>query len=261
MSTNTFVCGLNNDDCKDSSKTFTLSSDTQLILRPAQIQDLVGSALASGVAASTSTVTAAATAGNGDYTLGEVIGAGCGVGIPLLFALGIVIFLLIREKRKSGFQDSTYKNLDDDGKGSIMIGPAPSMLKRATIRSTTTSKSSTHFGSDIGIFRTSALPRARAVFTPVGAEVQKPASIHSAVQSIAESQRASHIPSLAERIETMRVTPHLVDVRDSNASRHELDSTPSTPKQQLERSLSSEKYASSLREMERFELAAQRMSK
>lgn len=262
MSTNTFVCGLNNDDCKDSSNTFTLSSDTSLVLRPAQIQALVGTALASGIAStSTSTTSAAATANDDGYSIGEVIGAGCGVGLPLLIALGIVTFLLIREKRKPKTRHSTYTHLDDDGKGSIMIRPAPSMLGRSITKSSHMSDISSKFGgSDIGSFKDRRGTSPRALYIPVGAEVQKPPSIHSPVQSVAESQRASHIPSFAERIEGMRVTPQLVDVKDSGSSRHELDSTPSTPKLPSERAMS-DASTPTLQELERFELAAQRMSK
>lgn len=262
VSTNTFVCGLNNDDCKDSSNTFTLSSDTSLVLRPAQIQALVGTALASGIASSTSTssASAVATSGGDDYSIGEVIGAGCGVGLPLLIALGIVTFLLVREKRrKPQSRQSAYTHLDDDGKGSIMIRPPTSMLARSMTNKSGLSDMSSKFGSDFGSFKDRRMASPKPIYIPIGAEAQKPPSLHSPVQSVAESQRASHIPSFAERIEGMRVTPQLVDVKDSGSSRHELDSTPSTPKFGERRD--SEKSTPTLCELERFELAAQRMSK
>lgn len=267
LSTNQFVCGLENDDCNDNSKTFQLSSDTKLVLRPAQIQAVAGNAIASGLVDAKTTLTATPAAADGYYPTGALVGAGAGVGIPLLIAFGIVLFLLVREKRKPRpqYHNNMYRipdTYDDDDKGSIMIRPAPSMIKRGTTRSshisTATSKLS-RMDSDIGSFRQVRTASPKPIYIP-SAEVQKAPSVRSPVQSIAESQRASHIPSLAERIETLKVTPQLVDVRDSGSSRHELDSTPSTPLQPS-RTGSTEKYPASPKGIERYELATSRMSR
>ena len=246
-----------------------MSTDTKLVLRPAQIQSLAGNAIASGVAGSITTVTAVATAGDGLYHAGALIGTAFGVGLPLLIALGVVLYLLVREKRKPSTRSSMYYIPDDDHRGSIMIRQAPSMIERGTTRSSQVSKMSSQVGSKIGSMRTEKSARAaslKPLYIPTGAEVRKPPSVHSPVQSVAGSQRVSYIPSFAERIETTKVTPQLVDVRDSNTSiRHELDSTPSSPQQTQhqapQRIGSMQSGRSSPQDGQRFELPAQRLSK
>ncbi|EMF09287.1 uncharacterized protein SEPMUDRAFT_151370 [Sphaerulina musiva SO2202] len=98
-SRSTFVCGLNNTHCRDSTKTFTLSGTNSLILRPAQVSALVAPILSSSSSSSATTlpttsvqpsaeISSCPDAANGPYyTLGQMAGLGAGLGIPLFIAV------------------------------------------------------------------------------------------------------------------------------------------------------------------------------
>ena len=105
QSSNTFACGMNATACT-SSNTFALSTDTSLVLRPAQIAALLNKSLPSN-SVTTSTVTAVP---SGYYTGGAMAGLAIGIAIPLLVALGVLYMLLRRERNKFGHA-STNKNL------------------------------------------------------------------------------------------------------------------------------------------------------
>lgn len=93
----TFACGLNASACADSSQTFTMSGGNTFVLRSSQVAALVSPALSS----MTSTATASCSPDADDahlYTAGQMAGLGCGLGLPLLFAVSAFVILYMRAK-------------------------------------------------------------------------------------------------------------------------------------------------------------------
>ena len=248
-SENTFVCGLDSTQCTTSSKTFTLASDLSLVLRPDEVATLVGPALAA----------ASAHPGSGWFSTGQLLGVALGIALPLLLALGILGYLFVKERRPK--RKSMLKLPDESNESRFSFQPPPvlgetlqhraSRASQATQasgrsnRSTTSRRPSLRSMNSNGSHRRDHPPRSptiaspRPTLSPNVSSYHEPQRLHSYAES-----RPSQVPSFAERFEAMKVTPQLVDVRDSSQSRHELDSSPSTP-----------------REVERFELATARMSR
>lgn len=261
LSTNVFACGLGSNTCNDASKTFTLPSDGNLILRPAQIEYLISNALSSGQA------TAPATTSSG-FSVATIAGTAAGIAVPLLIAIVVLSCLYARERRRSQIRHNMYRlPSDNETKESLTIHPPPSLfgggVGGGSIRSSQASRSSSRAGSDRGSVRSHGSRPTPRPSPQIGAEVQRPMAAHRPRPSYAESQRASHMASLAERIESMKVTPQLIDVRDSSSSRHELDSSPSSPRKPFlpSRLGSSERYPVTSKDVERYELASSRLSR
>ena len=223
----------------------------------------MSSALASGAAHSHD----GADSSDGQFSVGTIAGVACGIGLPLLIALAIVTYLLVREKRRPHSRRSMIRLADEDDKGSIIIGPAPSMFSRTMGSSGYGSRWANPFSSgrtSVRDTRTSSALGTRPLYIPNGAEIRRPPTIHSSASSIAESQRASHIPSFAERIEGIKVTPQLVTLRESNSSRGTASTASSPPLEKLQnRSFQSTDWATrasaSTKATERYELASKRL--
>ena len=243
--TNTFVCGLDNGDCKSSSDTFSLSSDAGLVLRPAQVAALVGSALAS-TSASASHAAVAGSAGEG-YTTGEMAGLGAGIAVPLLIALGIAICMVVKEKKRWGTNKHMYKLPENCKEDDFQFKDPPPVAQNPEIR---TSQNGSVQSSRIGV--ASGGPSSRATpspsfHSPVSSPMSSPRPLQmSPVHSFAERPSnttsyaggGSRIQSFAERFDAGKV-PSIV--MSPPEDRHELDSLPAP-------------------ERERFELATHRMS-
>jgi hypothetical protein len=112
---NIFVCGLVNDNhpgnCSNSSSQFSLSFDSDIILRSSQVAELQASnAVAMNISPATiftpycanSNATSHKTtisSGRG-YTAAEVAGAAVGVGVPLLLALVGALVVVFSQKKE-----------------------------------------------------------------------------------------------------------------------------------------------------------------
>ncbi|EME40690.1 hypothetical protein DOTSEDRAFT_65358 [Dothistroma septosporum NZE10] len=81
-----YVCGINSTLCKDSASQFTISGGS-FVLRPSQVQALIGPALNSMAAEDAKL-----------YTGGQMAGLGCGLGLPLLFCICAAFFMWQRER-------------------------------------------------------------------------------------------------------------------------------------------------------------------
>lgn len=100
------MCGLDATACDNNSGVFTMSGGGSFVLRPAQVQALIEPVLNSTAAQSSSASQTAATScpsgeaskPEGMYTAAQMAGLGCGLGLPLLFAICAAGFLFIRER-------------------------------------------------------------------------------------------------------------------------------------------------------------------
>lgn len=268
VSTNSFVCGLDTGgQCDDNAKTFTLASSVSIVLRPAQVNQLVGTAIASSSPSSGSSGSSPST--------GAIVGAALGVAIPLLIAIAVLAYLLFREKRSRSsariLSSRMYRLPDNETKESLTIHPAPSLMHglgrdggslHRPHHTNAHSRSSSR--DSYASFHTTPIvpnlsPRPSQILQ-IPTPARKP--VHNSSVSVysTDSARTSrHVTSLAERIEGMKVTPQLVDVRESGSTssslRHELDSLQTSPR------LPAERFSPTPKEVERYELAASRMSR
>ena len=221
-SSNTFVCGVNTTDCQSDSNTFTLSSDTSLVLRPAQIAALVGSSLQTSTATGAQvTVTSIP---EGYYTGGAMAGLAIGIAIPLLIALGIMYILLRKERQKFGHSKPKlmYKLPDDIHDDDFTPTPPPSVpvpamptfeSNRSSHVSAVTSMATSRRGSLRTIHTTSSRPVLSRDFPP------------------------NQSQTFLERYETMKRAAQVQSMEVSvTGSPQELDSTPTrTPTKELPR--------------------------
>lgn len=97
-----FVCGLNASACSSDTGVFTMSGGGSFTLRPPQVQALIEPVLSSASASATSQTTVTScpsppTSG-GMYTAAQMAGLGCGLGLPLLFAIVAAGFFFMRER-------------------------------------------------------------------------------------------------------------------------------------------------------------------
>lgn len=129
--TNTFVCGLNSTDCQTGSNTFTMTGGSGFVLRPSQIAALVEPALEASETASSSATEAtvtfcpsqtSTTNARKVYTGSDMAGLGCGLGLPLFFALCAALILLRRERQKYAKPKLMYK-LPDNCKDEFTFRP------------------------------------------------------------------------------------------------------------------------------------------
>lgn len=101
-----FACGYGH--CGTANFTMTSSLANELVLRPTQLSSAVtaaGSSFATDPTPTEATSNASTSASQPDdseYTAGEMAGVGVGVGVPLLIIIGVLSWLLCREKRRSG---------------------------------------------------------------------------------------------------------------------------------------------------------------
>jgi hypothetical protein len=120
-----FTCGFSPTNCTDKTLLFALTAADQVVLTAPQLTKAMKDA---GIptdsdltvtATPTSTVgvvTITATAKPLDpaiqYTSGQMIGVGAGVGIPLLAAIGVLTFFLVAEKKRhqvTEISESAYR--------------------------------------------------------------------------------------------------------------------------------------------------------
>lgn len=156
------MCGLNNSRCRNESRTFGLIGSSALVLRPAQVSELVAPVLSSVAAhASASATSAASTQRTATscpkaqtmptelyYTQGQMAGLGVGLGIPLLIAACTAFVLWNKERARH--PKLMYQLPDDD----IMdFKPPPSSMFPAhpAVRSIPPSRESNM--SDLAAFR------------------------------------------------------------------------------------------------------------
>lgn len=108
----TFTCGFNPGNCSVVASVFSITNAGGMVLKSAQLTSAMEAAgidtvsesaipSSSTVAVVTMTATASVTPTPlvSSYTAGQMVGVGAGVGIPLLLAIGILTFLLVREKK------------------------------------------------------------------------------------------------------------------------------------------------------------------
>ena len=139
-----------------------MNSDTGLTLRPSQIAALVQPVLAastpSSLASQTACPSTAASAG-GLYTPGQMAGLGCGLGLPLLFALLVTLYLLRQEKRRFNKPKLMYK-LPDDCKDEFTFRPPlpPPVKEHPAYLSHTASRATSTVTSRRGSMRTLRSP-------------------------------------------------------------------------------------------------------
>ena len=218
--TNTFVCGVNTTDCQSDSNTFTMSSDTGLLLRPSQIAVLVGSALAtstsSSIASAGASKTACASASSaGLYTSGQMAGVGCGVGLPLCIALVVVILLLRKEKRNPAEMNLMYKLPDETKSGVSFQAPPPAGQKFAQAKDRLS-----HVSHVSGATQNTASRRASMRMMGTQSQTWSPTPIQS--QTFSEF---SHSQSFLERYEAMKRNASAQSVETNRtATPYELES-------------------------------------
>ncbi|KAI5275859.1 hypothetical protein E4T47_01390 [Aureobasidium subglaciale] len=99
----TFACGLNTTQCQTAHSTFTMTDGTALVLRPAQI------------AALTANYTNPSSSSAHHYGPGSMIGVALGVGLPLAFALVMVVMVLRKERQQYLLQSIFEQRLEPMG--------------------------------------------------------------------------------------------------------------------------------------------------
>jgi hypothetical protein len=174
-----------------------MSDGASLVLRPAQIAALLGSALATQTEAATAcpSNTTASVNGTGTYTSSQVAGLGCGLGLPLGFALFAALVLLHKEKQKHAPPKLMYKLPDNHTEFSFR--PPPDVR----------SQSNMSFGAHASA-RPSTNASRRQSFGTISSINSKPAHMHT----------------FTERYETM-IKQALVNGSELGTQRHELDGT------------------------------------
>ncbi|KAK4494146.1 hypothetical protein PRZ48_014444 [Zasmidium cellare] len=143
-----FVCGFNATACDSNTGVFTMSGGGSFVLRPAQVQALIEPVLNSSTAASASQTTVTSCPSNspkpeGTYTAAQMAGLGCGLGLPLLFAICAAGFLFLREKgwrRDSIIEPDSYN----------FRPPPPIHIQHPTFGSAPVSRD----GSEVGSMQT-----------------------------------------------------------------------------------------------------------
>jgi len=202
---NTFACGLSGD-C--SADTFSLPTDTGLLLRPSQIAALVGS-LSGPSSIPTESICPSSADGDGGFSTAALAGVGAGVGVPLLLALVIAIVMLQKEKRRFSKPKLMY-NLPDDCKDEFAYRhppppPQPQQEHQAVaaihpaMRPSSRGDTGSHYSSRRGSVPTAA-ETASTVPTP-----------------------RAHAGTFMERYESMKKN---AQGQPQDTSRHELESTP-----------------------------------
>ncbi|KAF2772877.1 hypothetical protein EJ03DRAFT_324432 [Teratosphaeria nubilosa] len=179
----TFVCGLNATDCSNEAVTFTMTgSSSGLVLRASQVEALLSSMVSSNSTHTTKT-----------YTTSDMAGLGCGLGLPLFFALCFAIFLLHQEKVKHAPPKLMYP-LPDDCKDDYRLQPSAPLSRPYTAESQPTTTSS----------------RRNSGTSPVNAKAQ------------------GEPGTFFERYKAMQATDKFVGTH-----RHELDTLPPQPRYEL----------------------------
>ncbi|KAF2164898.1 hypothetical protein M409DRAFT_56255 [Zasmidium cellare ATCC 36951] len=145
-----FVCGLNASACDSSTGVFTMSGGGSFVLRPAQVRALIEPVLNSSTAASSASQTTVTSCPSsepskpqGMYSAAQMAGLGCGLGLPLLFAICAAVFLFLREKgwrRDSIIEPDSYN----------FRPPPPITIQHSPFRSAPVSRD----GSDVGSMQT-----------------------------------------------------------------------------------------------------------
>lgn len=113
-----YVCGINSSLCKNTASQFTISGGS-FVLRPAQVEALVGSAFSSMAAEEAKL-----------YTGGQMAGLGCGLGLPLLFCICAAFFMWRRER--NGRPKLMYKLPDDHNEFGGFKAPSSSTMASPT---------------------------------------------------------------------------------------------------------------------------------
>ncbi|KAM0723776.1 hypothetical protein Q7P37_000766 [Cladosporium fusiforme] len=108
----------------------------ELVLRPAQLTSAVSAAGSTLAAAATNTtdspVTSTSQPDDATFTAGSMAGVGVGIGVPLLIIIGVLSWLLLREKRKnkSGavHYDNSYAAVPQGSPQHMYTSPPPVQL-------------------------------------------------------------------------------------------------------------------------------------
>ena len=234
-SSNSFVCGVNTNQCQDDANTFSISSDTGIILRPAQIAALVESTLATAApSGAIPQVTVTATPNSaGLYTAGTLAGVAVGIALPLLIILGVFFILLRREKRRFSKPKLMYK-LPDELNDDLSVHSTVHSLQPP--RSIVQSPAFSSYRSSHASGMTSPVDNRGSVRTTGTLASSRPAA--------SPRIRSAQSQTFLERYETMKRNA-LAQSVDTSESRHELDTPPAT---------------TPTKEMPRYELSDTRMS-
>ncbi|KAM0713308.1 hypothetical protein Q7P35_000760 [Cladosporium inversicolor] len=118
-----FTCGLNTKGCELEDTTWTLHGNVSLVLRPSQVAELTGSAVASTRPSSATTSEAAPSKISSHveftptatklYTSSDMAGLGCGLGLPLVFFLVVALCALFKERQNHTGPKLMYKLPDN----------------------------------------------------------------------------------------------------------------------------------------------------
>ncbi|EMC91736.1 hypothetical protein BAUCODRAFT_38871 [Baudoinia panamericana UAMH 10762] len=204
---NTFACGANSTGCQTNGDTFTMSGGNALQLRPTQLAAIISSALPTtsstsshSLTSSTSAVVAEKTVTScpspspalldtsKQYTDTDMAALGCGLGLPLFFALCAALILLRKEQQRHARPKLMYKlPLDHD---EYSFRPPPPARAASTLSAVDSA-----FSSREGYSK-------RASLKTLG------------------SQKPAHMQSFMERYESMKKSKVQVQERET----HELDS-------------------------------------
>ena len=122
---NTFACGANTTDCQSDSNTFLIPSDPTIVLRPSQIAELLQTALASSTPSTSPS-------SSGSFSGGELAAVGCGVGLPLILALAVVVFLLKKEQRTNSTRKEMYQ-VSEGTRSEFSFRPPPPVPHRPSL--------------------------------------------------------------------------------------------------------------------------------
>ena len=98
-SQNTFVCNLFNQSCGNSS--FTMEGVNTIVLRPDQVAN--GNAQQRRINPTSTFVASSSNASSGStngFSTVDMIGAGVGIGVPLLAALAATTFIAISQRKR-----------------------------------------------------------------------------------------------------------------------------------------------------------------
>ena len=110
---NTFVCGIGNTSCADSS--FPVDGTNTIVLRPDQVQG-GNSQLRRINPTSTFAAQSSEPASTGTFSSIDMVGVGIGIGVPLLAALAATVFIAISQRRRiRALQAENKLSKDDSG--------------------------------------------------------------------------------------------------------------------------------------------------
>lgn len=161
---------------------------------------------------------------------------GVGIAIPLLIALGVAIWMIMREKKRWGTNKHMYK-LPDNCKEDDFEFKAPPPVGENPI-TTRTSATTSRTASKRPSLRTLS-PFNSPLASPRPSQISPVHSYHGHISTTTSfADRNSHIQSIGEAFGASKVNSTTVSLPEHM---HELDSSPAP-------------------ERERFELSTQRMS-